>query len=119
MPTPKEILRTIKKKRGDWFRYTRNRPASWCMLIENVVVDNLPNAHFWESSVRRHERDYRGHYVAVIGTRRDHGIIVQFSGANPEDNEIILGSVRNIHDQHEVEKMLVLKTGRGGWKQRY
>lgn len=119
MPTPKEIISQIKKKRGDWFRHTRNRPAAWCMLVEHVVVDNLPNAHFWQSSVPQKESDYRGHYVAVIGTRRNHGIIVQFSGANPTDNEIIVGSVRNIHDQQEVEEVLVLKTGRGGWKQRY
>lgn len=89
------------------------------MLVEHVVVENLPNAHFWESSVRRHERDYRGHYVAVIGTRRNRGIIVQFSGANPEDNEIVLGSVDNIHDKEEVEGVLERTTGRSGWRQRY
>ena len=119
MPGAKEIIRDIKKSRGNWFKYTGHRPPRWCGNIEEEVVNNLPNSHFWISTIRKESTDYLGHYVAVIGTRGRAGILVQFSGANPSDNDIVLGYVTDIHDKAEVAQVLEEKTGRKGWSQKY
>lgn len=120
MPRPQEIITSIKRRRSMLYRSKRDRPLSWCKYIEYLVVANLPRAHIWKSTVPKDpELDYQKHYVGVVGTRRRRGIIVQFSGANAADTDIVLGGVADIHDEAEVTKVLELKTGRKGWKQLY
>jgi hypothetical protein len=119
MATAQEIVRQVKRSRAELYRESGSRPLANCDRISKVVREYAPKSQLWESQLPTHHGDFLQHFVAIIGTRGVSGIIVQFSGSNPRDKEMVLGHVSDIHNEAEVRKELAKNTGRKGWIRQY
>ncbi|MFV1917355.1 MAG: hypothetical protein ACC618_02675 [Patescibacteria group bacterium] len=120
MPLPKEIIGYVKNlrgKRGNDYRklpYLEKGSLKGMCMSSMQVADQFRGQHWRSNEARGHSDQKRGHSVAVIPTRGQSGVIVDFT--NPE--AVIIGSVKNMDDARTVAPKLEECTGYSGWYNR-
>lgn len=121
MPSAQEIIGFVKNlrgRRGDPLRPEPSfgaGPLKGKCLSSMEVADQFGGQHWRNDSIRDYSQQlHPGHSVAVIPTRGDAGVIVDFSNKEA----VIIGNVSNIYDEGSVASALQQATGHAGWYNR-
>lgn len=121
MTRAQEIIGYVKNRRGEAGAFRKRhlgqeeaRVEGQCM--QSVLVANQFNGQRWHSNeaLGRPGQVYPGHSVAVVPTRRDAGLIVDFTNVK----NIIIGSVDSMNDNTQTEQALKRATGFKGWRKK-
>lgn len=121
MASVKEIIGFVKHlrgKRGDPARVGPDfgaGPLKGKCLSSMEVADQFNGQH-WRSELAIDYPEQRrpGHSVAVVPTRGDAGVIVDFTNSDAA----IIGSVPDMKDEEFIASTLQEMTGFGGWYNR-
>ena len=120
MPLPKEIIGYVKNlrgKRGNDYRklpYLEKGSLKGMCMSSMQVADQFGGQHWRSNEARSHSDQRRGHSVAVVPTRGEFGVIVDFTNSEA----VIIGSVKNMVDARAVASKLEECTGYGSWYNR-
>lgn len=118
MPTAREVVRVVKRLRGEQAdqrrRFLGDEYANVEGGCENVasVCDAVGGSVWRSNSALGHAlQRYPGHSVAVIRTRGEAGVIVDYT----DTSRTLIGSVFDVNDDAGVAEALVAATGYAGW----
>jgi len=121
MAKVQEIIRVVKKQRGELGRFARliageGSIRGQCGAVVNVA-DCFPEAQVWWSpeALGVKEQKYPGHSVAVVPVGKHSGVVVDFTDI---DNGPIVGSVANMNSRKDVKERLEEVYGSRGWRPR-